>query len=1157
MASLLDLRKRFCGRVLGDVPADLAALLCEDPIDLLRHHVPRLVDGIARHTEKRRPAYAHAARFSIPGSPASSRLRSPEGFIPFHFAKNVVEGRTAQEFDAYARGKGRDAAPVTVEQDENLETVTSIDGTARDAYMRGHGGPDGTTSAGWTNLQSPTDWNVVEAFERDRRRNPDGNPPGISIFYDRAPELFDDVERQPECPAGLSKLIRKEQARVAAGRPSPPRKERDGVRYVDDRAFDIYAWLKTRPSWPAGADKATRPVRVSEGRAAQTHVAGEGEYHAGLDQSARDRVLAGVIVLVRRQRNSVSEADDGWFVPMTVCSHVPDGLNDPLNDHFHWLIGTRRARYDADGKLEFEPAKVNAITRNDWIDVMRHEVARLTNIELAAIGAKDRYHPGTLPEMGIDATAQQKMHGNRWVLERAGVSTTRGLSNDTEGWRRAFAVAAASHSDALAAIDREGPAGDPRQSEVRAVRTEAADLRHEAAQIGILIDMSRSRSARTARFAPEYAAKAKAGAAADGWLARGAAAERHLRALDSQLGFERDEASDRLKRAESLEAQAVALLAPASPAQSHRSPAHVPSIDDVPPSATVSPTPVRDLHRMVDIIAHAPLLVHETDGRFLIAPQDDPDGLAIGIDLSPVQSRLAAIRRSQQRELAQVQAFVRRHGADALRDDTAETHSGWFRKAVRQWRDTPVMQRFIAERDTGLRRERTRDVQRRDVHRRYRKDVHDLDQLRWMDEVPFLADLIGDQPRATEVAPSVAQEEVITVDAAKGESGEIAGTIPMPSSLSSEPPKILWSELEERHRAYVAWQSELDRRRTNGALERAFLDRIGENRALTPYAARLLGRVADGFMAAGIPEMSDACVVSLDHRDAAEIIVLSHDRGFRALVEAAGQQDPATLRAIAAARPASTGPDLLGRVPLDRGRLRFAPAPSGSAGELRTPLEWAERTVAVVIERQMPLTRQEGLVGIHDRDVLRLSHYNYLGLLHPAVQHRLEAERRMQIEVERGILHRVSTGTLRIETQIERDRTSNAVMTQVRLIGGTPEANDFVDRRQTDPDFYFRCREAASAISHAAEPLRHAHAVVRAWLAARDDGAARSVIDVLGREILKLNPALRANDMTGADAAALATLLTPPRIPPPATAMKERGRRPGPPLHPGRSSPGR
>ena len=222
MASLAGFGKRFCRRVIRELPEDLEAMECEDPLGVLRHHIPRLIDGIARHTGTRQPAYARRALFGIPGSPPYTRLRSAQGHIPFHFAKNVVEGRTARAFDDYARGKERDGV---LEQEggqvQDIEAAidkSDIDGAAKDAYLRNHGGPGGGPAEGWTNLRAPSDWDTIEAFERDRRANPDGKPPGISIFYDRAPRLFDRLGSDPACPAGLQKVIGKEQARAAAGR---------------------------------------------------------------------------------------------------------------------------------------------------------------------------------------------------------------------------------------------------------------------------------------------------------------------------------------------------------------------------------------------------------------------------------------------------------------------------------------------------------------------------------------------------------------------------------------------------------------------------------------------------------------------------------------------------------------------------------------------------------------------------------------------------------------------------------------------------------------------------------------------------------------------------------------------------------------------------
>ena len=1148
MVSLAGFGKRFCRRVIRDLPEDLEAIECEDPLGVLRHHVPRLVDGIARHTGKRQPAYARRALFDIPGSPPHTRLRSPEGYIPFHFAKNVVEGRTAHAFDDYAQGKGNevvqepDAGRVQeIEADIDRASIdrVGIDGAAKHAYLRDHGGPGGGPADGWTNLKNPSDWDTIEAFERDRRVNPDGNPPGISIFYDRAPALFDQLVADPACPAGLRKVIGKEQARVAAGRPLTDRKTQEGVRWTDERAFTTYAWIKSQSGWPEHSDKKTRPVRVSEGRAVQTHLAGEGEYHAALDKAARARIRAGMIDIVQRQRNAASETADGWFLPMTICDHAASGLNDPLNDHFHWLIGTRRARYAQDGELEFEQTKVHAITRDGWIDTLREELARLTNIELAAIGADVRYHPGTLEEMGIHAVAQQKMHGRRTVLERAGVSTERGLSNDTEGWRRKFAAAGHEHEAALAAIDRDLPPADLHHKAAREARIAAADLRHEAAQIQILIDMSRSRPVRTLQFAPEYAAEASNPRAAQGWRARGQEAERYLAALDVELTAERDGIAGRLTRAQALEAEAAALLAPARRASA------VPSPEKAPVASPADP------HRAVDIIARAPLFINEADGRLFVDRRDDPDGLVAGVDLSGVHRRLVGIRASQQRELAQVQAFARRHGVEALSDDTCETHSAWFQSAIAKWRGAPVMQRYLAPRERQVMVGREHDARTRDTQQHRRADRHRgidaMADLRSLANIPFLGDLADVGGRDETVSPRKEAAPVITAAPTQPTS-----VVP-PAAPQS--PAIVWSEVEQRHRDYLVWRQERERQRTLVAVARALTDRVGEHHATTPYAARLIRKVESGFDPAGVSSKVSPSGLTLDQRDAGEIALLSRDPGFRVWMDAARQRNATSGHRTRGDMPATTGPNFLGRVGLVRDRLYFGPTSSDQTGPLRTPLEWAEQTVALVLEHQMPLTRQDGLVGIHNAEVLRLSHHNYLGLLHPTVQHALDARFRIQAEEERGMLAKVRTGELKIEVEITRDRLSHAVSTHVRLLDGAAEERAFFARRQHDGMFYFRCREAAAGIPDDNPTLRSGHAAVRAWLVAREDGAVQPVLDLLAQAVRKIRSDVVTPGMVDADARALTQLLAPaaPAYP---RGTRRRGR-PGAsiPLQPGRPGP--
>ncbi len=1208
MASVLDFQKRFSRRVIGALPADLAAMECEDAMQVLRHWVPRLIDQIDDGGGKRRPAYARRAYFSIPASPPVSRLRSAKGYIPFHFSRNLVAGRTAKAFDDYARGKAQVAG--TGRESETAQAVEGlaegrmeeasahvpedgraggVDGATKHAYLSSHGGVDGGPARGWSNLRDAADWHAIEAVERDGRVRPDGNPPGLSLFYQRAPALFDALAHQPECPRLLAALIASEQARAAEGRPLSARKARDGIRWVDARAFDTYAWIKAQPGWPHDADAGQRPVRVSEGRAVQTHVAGEGEYPAILDAAARLRIRTGLVALVQRQRNPTSDTGAGWFVPMTICDHAPDGLNDPLNDHYHWILGTRRARYTEAGTLAFEPRKVHAMTRADWLAVMRAEVARLTNIELTAAGADVLYHPGTLAEMGIDAVPQQKLHAHATVLERAGVSTARGLANTAEGWRRAFVSADRDHEAALAEIEAALPGDTPVHKEARRDRIEAADLRHEAAQIALLAAMSTSRAERTLRFAPAYADRASSPTVAAGWRTRGEEAARHFAHLDLELAPERADIARRLARAERLEREADERLAAARRADARRAEDHriearrteVRRIEDLRVYWQAAGARSREVHRAVDLIMAAPLLVTAQDGQMLVAATDDPGGLVAAVDLSAVQPRLIGIHAAQQRELAQVQAFARRHGAAALFDDACETHSPWFRKAVTRWREAPVMQRYLAEREASLMQEREQALRER-YARRGQRDIDNLAELPSLADVPYLGDLAGAGSRgddhvpvrdADAAAPVVAgMPPVASVQPASTQhaapaqqpaglgdhSGRPAQAVrPSPQSRAPAPPALVWSEMEQRHRSLVAWREERTRRQVASAIEAALAQRVGE-RAFTPYAVRLLLKVGQGFDTASVPSRPEPGGPSLDQRDAAEIGVLSRDPRFRAALVAAQARDAGLIRRLGALPPAA-GPDVLGRVGMAQDRLVFGPARDAAGETLRTPLEWAERTLALVAERQLPLTRQDGLVGIHDAEVLRLSHGNYPGLLHPAIQHALEVQRRIQVETERGLLAQVRAGRLLLETHLEHDRSADASRTRVRLVGESAEAQAFVAQRQFDAGFYFRCREAAAGQPANAPVLRHDQPVVRAWLEACDEGAALPVRNLLAREVRKLPDVrdLRTDNMVEADAKTLAHLLAPgPALVRPRPGGR-RNLRPGLRQQPGRPAPSR
>ena len=1164
MQSVAEFQKRFCRRVIADLPADLEAMECEDPLGILRHHVRRLLGRTARQTD-RRPAYASHSSFSIPGSPPTSRLQSAEGYIPFHFAKNEVEARTAKEFDAYASGKGP-IVPADLQPGRPVEIAASIDGAGRDAYMESHGGLAGAAPDRWTNLADDTalrgeQWATIEAFERNSRVNPDGNSPGLSFFYDRAPMLFDDVAAQPACPAGLRTLIAKQQARVVSGTPLSKRKARDGVRWVDERAFDVYDWIKSRPDWPEGAGKADRPVRVSQGRAVQTHLAGEGEYHAALGIEARSRIRHGMINVVQRQHNPTSATDAGWFVPMTICDHRPDGLNDPLNDHFHWLVGTRRARFKEDGGLEFEDRKVDAITRYGWLDVMREELARLANAELERIGASVRYHPGTLAEMGIDAPAQQKMGGRRTVLERAGFSTELGLSNDTEGWRRAFATAQRNHDAILVAIEQGPPEHDEQVAMMRAAKIAAAEFRYEAAQIQILIDMSRSRAKTTARFAGEYAGAASSPRVIDGWLSRGRDAERYLRQLDVDLADERMGVAERLAKADRLDVEIATQIAAhrASPVDfgpELSSLAMKPGGSDPRSHNRDTVQSKSDVHRMVDHIARAPLYISELDGIFHVAASDDPDRLLEGIDLSAVQRRLAGIQQAQQRELAQVQAFARRHGGAALFDDDCETHTAWFLGAMRKWRDAPVMERWLQEQDAKRARAQETEISAR-VARRGRHghkliDLVSLGALSSLDEIPFLDEISGYRSRRSEIE--------ITAGAALPALPIPAPRVTVQPSPSTPPdgPAIpqsaglRWSALEQRHREYVESQATRARAEIDLSIEAAFVQRTGGRNAITPYSARLLQQIEKGFDPLNVPAKIGSAGRTLAQKDAPEILLLLREPAFRARVDAAKRQELVLSANLVEILRTSVQPDFLGTVGIVNGRLQFGSATNDVQSQRDTPLRWAERTIGLVVKDGLPLTRHNGLVGVYDDEVLRASHYNYVGLLHPSIQLELDLEQRIQTEHVLALLAKVQAGTLKVETRISQIERCERIVTYASLLNGTADEQRLVFHRRYDAAFYFQCREAEFDGPATLSPLRHESAIVRAWLRARDDPASPQVIGLLAQKLRADSRGLSVGGMSTIDAQALTAILASPTFVPARAKHQRGGHRGRLPNQPGR-----
>lgn len=122
--------------MIHDLPLDLEEMELEEPLALLVGKVRQeVVKGL--QPARGKASAARRARFGIPASPASSRLRSADGLESFHFAINRTRERTAAGFDSYSTAKEDEEAPV-MDRGEPGERPA----LAFDAYVLDHGGEE-------------------------------------------------------------------------------------------------------------------------------------------------------------------------------------------------------------------------------------------------------------------------------------------------------------------------------------------------------------------------------------------------------------------------------------------------------------------------------------------------------------------------------------------------------------------------------------------------------------------------------------------------------------------------------------------------------------------------------------------------------------------------------------------------------------------------------------------------------------------------------------------------------------------------------------------------------------------------------------------------------------------------------------------------------
>ncbi|QDZ06896.1 hypothetical protein FPZ24_04890 [Sphingomonas panacisoli] len=1106
VSTLRMIRRRASRRMIADLPLDLQDMELDDPLTLLVGRVKIPLEKW-QASEKGKPPAARRPWFGIPASPHSSRLRSSDGLESLHFAINPTRERSAGGFDRYSTDK-EEAKAISL---GDLGPAASFD-----VYALGHGTDQQLepSLSMVTTLDLDPDvrqrqWDEIEQFERSLRRNVLPGPPRINLRYERHAHLLLDAAGRPDCPSGLRSVILAERDRVARGEELPARLIQNGVPWISDDAPRGMNWLKNLPSWQQINDKSSPCAKLSPGRGVVTVIAGELELPSCFDAQGCSAVLNGFNEHVQGLLPTPvpEDPDRTVVIPFLGVKHRPGQLNDDRNTHLHFQIATRGLRISEGGELIFDEHKVPELTANGAIYKLRTAAAHLINVELERLGADYRLSPKTYAELGIEAATQVKLHGKQTVLERAGVPTGPGIDNVAEGWRREFAKAQAEHDAAIGLLDtRDTDARDriarlrdvaarEQQERERALAYDEAlralTLQAEAAEIRIHIAMARSRPELTVKFARGYADKARR----DGrdtwdseiWGARDAAALDHLATLDADLAIERRAIEDREAEATRLQARADGRYK-----QIERDEQLIVR----PASTAVHPA------RAVTLIADRGLYLSRLRDGLGVRPEHDPDGLVRGVDLSGQAKRLEGIRASQERELTQLRARVRKHGLDSLTDDALHDSTEWLRAAARRWRSTAILKQMVAA-DRGMARPHAQLVQ---------------DDIEWLpfDPVRGAPRTLGDLTREERAnLPIEFAPEPIAP--------------PQPAAAKKEPveqrsaePRSIFTEEERRVLRQRMKDQARERTRIDAAIQHAIEKRAGDGRSLTPHGARLLARLRDGFDPTRVDRHIGITGRTLDQRDAEEIVLLLRNPVFAERAESVRNGDAAVLRLIDETLRDHPVIDKLGRVTVVNGKLVFDnPAIVGAS--LHAPADLARQALDRLGDQMPRISRHKGVFGIHDREMIEHCGDNYIGLLDLQIQCRLKAIWRVQREEERALLRRVGRGEVKAVARLAPGSDQSVARDEVR--GATDVEHRVADRHWADPSWYVACRLASVAPRNILPP-RHADPVLNATLRAVDDRARPGVLDQLILRLRAIRPAPTLDELNSRDRYTIDDLLS-------------------------------
>lgn len=235
---------------------------------------------------------------------------------------------------------------------------------------------------------------------------------------------------------------------------------------------------------------------------------------------------------------------------------------------------------------------------------------------------------------------------------------------------------------------------------------------------------------------------------------------------------------------------------------------------------------------------------------------------------------------------------------------------------------------------------------------------------------------------------------------------------------------------------------------------------------------------------------------------------------------------------------------MLGRVKLATGgRLDFSyRSQEGHDANAHPPLEWLERSLRTLDFTKVRLTRRKnGLVGTIDEDLLEATRYNFVGLLYPQTQIRLEVEWRLQRERDVALLAKVHAGKIKLKLGLAG--SSHASAKPENVTGASDRERVHLTAMCRDPDSYRALRDVL--LSDAAEPPLERSITVAAIRRARNESADTAVEVMLRQWLYAEDPAMAA-DFFGSSPPG-------PRARP-SNSISKRSRRDLRPLQPGNPS---